>query len=76
MTSPSDFLDESECAQYLRVSVAWLRKDRRLTRTIPVMKLGKQYRYHRRSIECEAMRRSFIPDSTIAASFGQQQKGM
>lgn len=38
-------VDETRCAEALSVSVAWLRKDRRTSRTIPFSRLGRRVLY-------------------------------
>ena len=73
--SPSDVLTVEQCAEWLGVSLAWLERDSHKERpVVPVVRVGLQRRYHRRTVEVELMRRAFVPLPLIAASFGENSQ--
>lgn len=75
--SPSDVMDIEQCAAWLGVTTNWLQKDSRQdSPVVPVMRLGKQRRYHRRTIECEFMTRAYLSAEIIAAAFGRNAPGV
>jgi hypothetical protein len=70
-------LDREECAAWLKVTPDWLASDAMRTEpAIPVFKIGhRTLRYHPRTVLAVLAQRARVSPTTIAASFGLEQKG-